>query len=186
MIAYLDSSVLLRVVLGQRDRLEDWSRIREGVASALVEVECLRTLDRLKLSAGLSDRDLAARREAVYRLLDEVSVVDAGSRDPVPRVATVSHAARHARRHPPRHRARLAGERTPRPGHGDARRRAGDRRAGHGIRRAGRRLTGAPPRPGGSSPKGRSCLPSATPNLESPRIQAPAGVKHVASGSVDG
>lgn len=78
MIAYLDSSVLLRVVLGQRDRLEDWSRIREGVASALVEVECLRTLDRLKLSAGLSDRDLAARREAVYRLLDEVSVVDAG------------------------------------------------------------------------------------------------------------
>jgi predicted nucleic acid-binding protein len=79
MIAYLDSSVLLRIVLGQRDRLEDWRRVREGVASALVEVECLRTLDRLKLSAGLSDRDLAARREAVYRLLDEVSVIDAGS-----------------------------------------------------------------------------------------------------------
>ncbi len=78
MIAYLDSSVLLRVVLGQRDRLKEWKRIREGVASALVEVECLRTLDRLRLRGAISDRALAARREAVYRLLEEVSVVEPG------------------------------------------------------------------------------------------------------------
>jgi predicted nucleic acid-binding protein len=78
MIAYLDSSVVLRVVLGQRNRLREWKRVREGVASALVEVECLRTLDRLRLRAGLSDRDLAARREAVFRLLEEMSVVEPG------------------------------------------------------------------------------------------------------------
>ena len=78
MIAYLDSSVLLRVVLGQRDRLKEWKQVREGVASAIVEVECLRTLDRLRLRAGLTDRDLAARREAVFRLLEEVSVVEPG------------------------------------------------------------------------------------------------------------
>lgn len=34
MIAYLDSSVLLRVVLGQRGRLREWTSVREGIASA--------------------------------------------------------------------------------------------------------------------------------------------------------
>lgn len=76
MIAYLDSSVLLRVVLGQPDALAEWSEIEDGVASRLVEVECLRTLDRLRLAAGLDDREFAARREAVYRLLDALSVIE--------------------------------------------------------------------------------------------------------------
>jgi len=75
-IAYLDSSVVLRVVLGQRGRLKEWRRIESGVASALVQVECLRTLDRLRLRGGILDEDLAARREAVYRLLEDVEVVE--------------------------------------------------------------------------------------------------------------
>ena len=76
MIAYLDSSVLLRVILGQRDKLRAWRSIERGVASALVQVECLRTLDRLRLRAGLSDEDLAERRETVYRIIDETEVVE--------------------------------------------------------------------------------------------------------------
>jgi len=75
-IAYLDSSVLLRVVLGQRGRLREWGSIKEGVASAVAEVECLRTLDRLRHRGDLGDRDVATRREAVYRLLDEVTVIE--------------------------------------------------------------------------------------------------------------
>jgi predicted nucleic acid-binding protein len=76
-IAYLDSSVLLRIVLGQKNALREWKRIEAGVASALVEVECLRTLDRLRIQEELADADLARRREAVYRLLDEVELVEA-------------------------------------------------------------------------------------------------------------
>ncbi len=76
MIAYLDSSVLLRIVLGQADRLKEWPRIETGVASALAEVECLRTLDRLRLRVGMSDEDLALRREAVYRLTEETTLVE--------------------------------------------------------------------------------------------------------------
>jgi hypothetical protein len=34
-IAYLDSSVLLRVVLGQRNALKEWGRVTQGIASAL-------------------------------------------------------------------------------------------------------------------------------------------------------
>jgi predicted nucleic acid-binding protein len=73
--AYVDSSVLLRVVLRQAGALGEWATIRQGVASALVEVECLRTLDRLRLRAGVSDREIALRREAVFRLLEAFEVV---------------------------------------------------------------------------------------------------------------
>jgi predicted nucleic acid-binding protein len=79
MIAYVDSSVLLRLVLGQPQRLREWRTIERGVASALVEVECLRTLDRLRLRAAVSDRELAIRREALFRLLDSLDMVELGS-----------------------------------------------------------------------------------------------------------
>ena len=72
MIAYLDSSVLLRVVLGQRGRLKEWRAVDEGIVSALAEVECLRTLDRLRSRGAITDQDLSIRREAVYRLLEEI------------------------------------------------------------------------------------------------------------------
>jgi len=65
-----DSSVLLRVVLGQRNALEEWGRVTQGIASALAEVECLRTLDRLRLAQGFADEMIAEQREAVYRLLE--------------------------------------------------------------------------------------------------------------------
>ena len=76
MIAYLDSSVVLRVILGQRNKLRAWKTIERGVASALVQVECLRTLDRLRFRAGLSDEDLAERRETVFRIIEETEVVE--------------------------------------------------------------------------------------------------------------
>ncbi len=76
MNAYLDSSVILRIVLGQRGRLKEWGSIREGVASALVAIECLRTLDRLKRQEGIDDAQIALRREAVYRLMEEIHIVE--------------------------------------------------------------------------------------------------------------
>jgi predicted nucleic acid-binding protein len=74
-IAYLDSSAILRIILGQANALKEWQSITQGVASALAEVECLRTLDRLRLAEGLQDSEVAIRREAVFRLLEAVEVV---------------------------------------------------------------------------------------------------------------
>lgn len=78
MTAYVDSSVLLRIVLGQSGSLKGWRAIRRGVTSALAEVECLRTLDRLRFRAGIPDVDLARRREAIFRLLEALEVVEVG------------------------------------------------------------------------------------------------------------
>ena len=76
MIAYIDSSVLLRIALGQSGKLAEWKRIERGVASALAEVECVRTIDRMRLANALSDDETAQRRETVFRLLDEIDVVE--------------------------------------------------------------------------------------------------------------
>ena len=76
MIAYVDSSVVLRVVLGQPGRLAEWKSIVTGVASGLVEVECLRTLDRLRVAGNLSSDDIAVRREAVFHILEGLELVE--------------------------------------------------------------------------------------------------------------
>lgn len=76
MIAYLDSSVLLRIVLGQGNALKEWQGIEQGIASALLEVECVRTLDRLRLAQGLGDDEVAVRREAAFRLIEAMEVVE--------------------------------------------------------------------------------------------------------------
>ncbi|HEY0994763.1 MAG TPA: PIN domain-containing protein [Gemmatimonadaceae bacterium] len=76
MIAYLDSSVILRVVLGQPGRLAEWEGIERPVSSVLAEVECLRTMDRLLRASALSVDASAAAREAVYRVLEMVELVE--------------------------------------------------------------------------------------------------------------
>ncbi|HVH32457.1 MAG TPA: PIN domain-containing protein [bacterium] len=76
MIAYVDASVLLRVALGQPDALPEWPQIEQGVASALVRTESLRTLDRLRLRAHIADAEVARRRATILALLASLHVVD--------------------------------------------------------------------------------------------------------------
>jgi len=76
MITYVDASVLLRVALGQSDALPQWRDIDEGVASALITPECLRTLDRLRLRAKLSDADVATRRATILALIAALQIVE--------------------------------------------------------------------------------------------------------------
>ncbi len=79
MIAYVDASVLLRIALAQPNALPEWSRIQQGVASALVMTESLRTLDRLRLRANLSDAEVAERRGIILALVGSLELVDVDS-----------------------------------------------------------------------------------------------------------
>lgn len=76
MSAYVDSSVLLRIVLGEQGRLAEWSSLQSATTSVLAEVECLRTLDRLSLRGTLAVTELVDRRAAVYAVLEEMAVLD--------------------------------------------------------------------------------------------------------------
>ena len=50
MIVYLDSSVVLRVVLGQPDKLKEWKSVERGVAPDRTPSETLFEPGRLPLS----------------------------------------------------------------------------------------------------------------------------------------
>jgi predicted nucleic acid-binding protein len=74
-ILYVDSSVLLRVVLGERGVLKEWRRSRRWISSELVRLECLRTIDRGRLELGLRDEEVAERRAAVLDYLRAFELV---------------------------------------------------------------------------------------------------------------
>jgi len=71
---YLDASVLLRLVLGEPGALKP-AGLEPAHTSALTEVECLRTLDRLHAQRRIGADDLATRRGAVFDLLEALEVV---------------------------------------------------------------------------------------------------------------
>jgi predicted nucleic acid-binding protein len=71
--------VLLRVALGQPSALPEWRHIDRGVSSALVTTETLRSLDRLRLRAGLSDIEMARRRATILALIDSLELIEVDS-----------------------------------------------------------------------------------------------------------
>jgi predicted nucleic acid-binding protein len=75
-IAYVDASVLLRVALRQPDALTEWRQIEQGVASALVMTESLRTLDRLRLRTNLTDVQVATSRATILALIGSLELVE--------------------------------------------------------------------------------------------------------------
>lgn len=76
MNAYVDSSVLLRKVLGEPNRVKEFSRATYFVASELLKMECLRTMHRLRLLGGLSDKEMAERSEVLYRAFEYFEFVE--------------------------------------------------------------------------------------------------------------
>lgn len=75
MIAYLDTSALLRLVLREPGGLEELRSCESLVSSELLAVESLRTIDRLRLQSTLSTEDAASRRAVVLEWLEAVDLV---------------------------------------------------------------------------------------------------------------
>lgn len=69
MIAYCDSSVVMRFVLEQADSLAALSPQDQLVTSDLTQVECLRAVENARLRGELGDDELAGRRRGVYARL---------------------------------------------------------------------------------------------------------------------
>lgn len=80
MIAYIDASVLLRLALRQPDALPEWRQVQQGVSSALVMTESLRTLDRLRVRANLADTEVASRRATILKLIASLELVEIDAR----------------------------------------------------------------------------------------------------------
>ena len=59
MIVYVDTSVVLRILLHEPDPLRSWGKWKKAYSSALWRVEALRTIDRLRLTHDISDTEVA-------------------------------------------------------------------------------------------------------------------------------
>jgi uncharacterized protein len=70
-IVYLDTSTVLRVLLGQRPILDDWGRWEQAYTSDLAGVEARRVIDRLRLDGMLDDTGMVAA-------LEELAHIEAG------------------------------------------------------------------------------------------------------------
>ena len=75
MIAYVDTSALLRLALGEPGALEDLRSCEALVSSELLAVESLRTIDRLRLQGALAPEEAASRRAIVADWLEAVDLV---------------------------------------------------------------------------------------------------------------
>ncbi len=76
MNAYFDTSVLIRLLLGQSDALKEWPEYENRVGSSLVEVESLRTLDRMRLTGEITEEQSQEYRAALYNFLETFELVE--------------------------------------------------------------------------------------------------------------
>ena len=76
MIAYCDSSVLVRFILEQADALAELTACDQLVTSVVTQVECLRAIDNARLRGELSDDELAGLRRAAYARLSGIERVE--------------------------------------------------------------------------------------------------------------
>lgn len=75
MIGYVDTSVLLRLVLLEPETLAEWSDLTEGVTSQIAIVECHRGLYQALATKRLNDASFPAAREAVETILDRLRII---------------------------------------------------------------------------------------------------------------
>ena len=68
MIVYLDTSVVLRMLLNQENRWKQWGRWKKAYSSALLYLECRRAIDRCRLESAFDDLQVAHAGDEIRRL----------------------------------------------------------------------------------------------------------------------
>ena len=67
MIAYLDTSVILRPLLGQKQPLH-WSGLKAAYSSEILGLEARRVIDRLRLESVLDDKGVVEAHRELIRI----------------------------------------------------------------------------------------------------------------------
>jgi len=73
--AYIDTSVVMRIVLGQPEPLKEWNNLDLGISNELLRVECFRTLDRMWRQQTLNDAQLEQKRSDVETIVSHIEIV---------------------------------------------------------------------------------------------------------------
>jgi len=73
--AYVDSSVVLRVVLRAPDPLREWNSIDRYVSSTLLSVECARTIERLRIVENAPADKILEYRVLITAITNEADLI---------------------------------------------------------------------------------------------------------------
>ncbi len=79
MIAFVDTSVVLRLLFGEASPLAEWATIRSAYGSALMSVEIARVIDRYRVDGTIDDDDVVQLHREARRVtgsIDLFSVTD--------------------------------------------------------------------------------------------------------------
>lgn len=79
MVAYLDSSVLLRMIFNEPNPISDLSKMTRGVSSELMKTECLRTLDRYRLLNGEDENSYIERVKLLHGAFKKIDFIQVSS-----------------------------------------------------------------------------------------------------------
>ncbi len=76
MIAYIDSSVVLRIALNQKNQIkniEDWPK---SIANVVLKAECLRTIDRLFAMSRIDSENRMKTTDFIYKFIEHVELIE--------------------------------------------------------------------------------------------------------------
>lgn len=76
MTIYLDSSAVIRALIGDGDPLPEWGRWDRAYSGELMAVEVPRTIDRLRLERALDDEELADAHHALLATVRVISLIE--------------------------------------------------------------------------------------------------------------
>lgn len=80
MIAYVDSSILLRLLLNQPGKYKHFSNIDYAISSRLLKAECLRSLDRARHLNLLTENIYVQVIPEFYAILDYFELIEISHR----------------------------------------------------------------------------------------------------------
>lgn len=75
MNAYIDSSVILRIIFGEENPLRITKDLQYTVSSEILKVECFRTIDRMRHALSLSDEEIAERFALLHKAIRTIRFV---------------------------------------------------------------------------------------------------------------
>lgn len=75
MVAYIDSSILLRVIFSEPGSLKEFKKIKSAVSSELLRVECMRTIDRIRIANRFSDEVYLEYIRRFFLFLEKIDMI---------------------------------------------------------------------------------------------------------------
>jgi len=75
---YLDSSVLLRIVTKADDALPNWRTLTDASSSVLLQLECLRTIDRMRMTGEITTGEVPRTYAALHEVMSTIELLNIG------------------------------------------------------------------------------------------------------------